>query len=61
MLVATEQFVSLARTLASVAGHPDLRILVVPHPFSTLTDAEAAAEADRRIDELVGGLLGRRA
>ena len=35
--VVTEKFVSLARNSARALGYPDLPLVVVPHPFETLS------------------------
>jgi hypothetical protein len=38
---------------------PDYPVLYMPHPLSTLTDAELQAEAQRLAGQVVQVLLGR--
>jgi hypothetical protein len=54
--VVTEAFVDLARTAARAQGRPDLRLVVLPHPFETRPPATIAADVAARLDAL-GALL----
>ncbi len=56
--VVTTEFLRLAQSLARTAGYPDLRILVVPHPFETKPIAEIEALADERASQIVNLLTG---
>ena len=51
--VVTEAFVDLARTAARAQGRPDLRLLVVPHPFEPRSPATIAADVAAHLDALV--------
>jgi hypothetical protein len=46
VLVASQVFEPLARGEASAYGYEDLKILVMPHPFGSLTRAEVTQLAD---------------
>ena len=43
--VATQEFEELARTMAANAGRPGLRLLVLPYPLDTRSEAEVRAIA----------------
>ena len=51
--VVTEKFVSLAKSAAKALGYPDLPMIVVPHPFETLSAAAIREIADEKVHELV--------
>jgi hypothetical protein len=51
--VVTEKFVSLAKASARALGYPDLPMVVVPHPFETLSAAAIREIADEKVHELV--------
>jgi len=51
--VVTEKFVSLARASAKSYGMPDLPLLIVPHPFETLSREQLEQIADDRLAECV--------
>lgn len=51
--VVTEQFVSLARTVARGLKHPDLPMVVVPHPFEMLPPEQVKRIAEDKIEEVV--------
>jgi len=57
--VVTEKFVSLAKASASAMGYRDLPLLVVPHPFETLSRERLHAIAEEKADECVA-LLTRK-
>lgn len=57
VVVATEPFVTLARLRASVSGIDRLPILVLPHPFETLSEEEIRIIARDRVDELADLIL----
>jgi hypothetical protein len=52
--VVTAVFENLARTAAGAQGHPDLRMLVLPHPLESRPDAELRALAREHVAALVG-------
>lgn len=52
-----EEFVGHARTTASFLGHPELKVLVLPYPLETLSEAELqpiAEESYPRFLTLIG-------
>lgn len=56
--VVTSEFVSLARFHAKARGFPDLPLVVVPHPFNTLSSDEVLRIAEEKFDELIACLVG---
>ncbi len=59
MTVVTDKFVSLARASAKAAGHPDLPLLVLPHPFETLPIERLHELAEATVDECVALVCAR--
>jgi hypothetical protein len=57
--ICTDHFIATAQATATVWGMPDYPVLYMPHPLSTLTDAELLAEAQRLAGQVVQVLLGR--
>ncbi|HEY1831835.1 MAG TPA: hypothetical protein VGG38_16505 [Acidimicrobiales bacterium] len=58
-IVATEHFGNLARELASSEGRPDIRLLLLPHPFEGRSEDEVrrlAREAYPRLLETLGAV-----
>ena len=53
MVVVTAVFENLGRTAARAQGHPDLRMLVLPHPMESRPDPEVRQIARDRFAELV--------
>lgn len=53
----TESFVSLARMVARSQSYPDLPMVIVPHPFETLSESRARQLADEKYLELVARLV----
>ncbi len=49
----TAVFENLARTAARAHGHPEMRMLVLPHPMESRPEAEVRAMARARLAELV--------
>ena len=49
----TQEFESLAHTMAANAGRPGLRVLVLPYPLETRPEAEVRAIARERNPELL--------
>ena len=45
VVVVTQEFEALARTMAANAGRPGLRVLVLPYPLEALPEAEVRAIA----------------
>ncbi|HWP67474.1 MAG TPA: hypothetical protein VNO26_16375 [Candidatus Limnocylindria bacterium] len=56
MVVVTEVFVNLARTAARAHGLPDLRLVALPHPLESRTEADVRAIARARMRDLLGPL-----
>ena len=53
MVVVTAVFENLARTAARAHGYPEPRLLVLPHPMESRTEAEVRAIARARFAELM--------
>jgi hypothetical protein len=53
IVVATERFVTFARTLAAVQGIDELPLLVLPYPFESLPEEQIRAIAREQASELV--------
>lgn len=58
MVIVTEAFVSLARSLARSRGCPDLSMVIVPHPFETLSETIVDGFAREKFAEILRGLTG---
>jgi hypothetical protein len=52
----TTQFESLARSISAFEGYPDLPLVVVPHPFTTLSKPEVEELADEFAEEILSRL-----
>ena len=57
MVVVTEVFANLAAQAARARGFADLRVLVLPHPMETRSEAEIVAIAGACLDEIVSRLV----
>jgi hypothetical protein len=57
--VVTKEFATLAASVAANAGRPGLRVLVLPYPLDTRSEAEVRAIADDAWPELLA-VLGAR-
>ena len=57
-MVVTSVFENLARTAARAHGYPDMRMLVLPHPMESRSEAEVRAIARERFDELLALVAG---
>jgi hypothetical protein len=57
VLIVTSEFEGLARALASHHGIPDLPMVVVPHPFNTLTHERVTTIATERAEEVIAGIV----
>ncbi|MCZ7525415.1 MAG: hypothetical protein M5U14_02915 [Acidimicrobiia bacterium] len=53
VVVVTEEFEGLARTMAANAGRPGLRVHVLPYPLDTRPEAEVRAVARDRWPAMV--------
>ena len=53
VIVITEAFLTLARSLARSRGVPDLPMVVLPHPFETLSEAAIDQFARERFGEIL--------
>lgn len=51
--VVTEKFVSLAKASAKSLGYPDLPLLIVPHPFETLSTERLQQIAAEKVAECI--------
>jgi hypothetical protein len=47
----------LSRTNATAQGFPDLALIVVPHPFGTLTESAVRAHADAIFPDIIRALV----
>jgi hypothetical protein len=54
VVVVTEVFVNLARTAARAHGHPDMRLIALPHPLESRPEQQVRAIARARAGELLG-------
>ncbi len=57
MTLGTEPFVSLAKATAQSLGFPDLPLVVLPHPFETLSQEEVRRLCDERFDEVLSKVI----
>jgi hypothetical protein len=55
--ICTDHFVTTGQAIAAVWGVPDYPVIYMPHPLSTLTDAEIQAAAQCLAEQVVGVLL----
>ena len=53
MVVVTEVFENLARTVAAAKGYRDLRVHVLPHPMESRPEGDVRAIARARFRHLV--------
>ncbi len=62
VMLVTEGFVRLAQSIARAKGHPDLPMVVLPHPIETLGSDHLVLLADAKFPEIVAKLtsLGRK-
>jgi hypothetical protein len=51
--VVTQEFESLAHTMAMNAGRPGLRVFVLPYPLETRPEVEVRAIARERFPDLL--------
>jgi hypothetical protein len=56
VVVVTAVFENLGRTAARAQGHPDLRMLVLPHPMESRPEPEVRQIARDRFAELIACL-----
>ncbi len=57
VVVVTAVFENLARTAARAQGYPDLRMLVLPHPMESRSEADVHAIVRARFDDLMALLV----
>jgi len=55
--ICTDHFRATAQATATVWGVPDYPVLYMPHPLSTLSDAEIEVQAQRLAGQVVRVLL----
>ena len=55
--ICTDHFVATGQATATVWGVPDYPVIYMPHPLSTLADAEIQAAAQRLAEQVVRVLL----
>lgn len=58
MVIVTEAFVTLARSLARSRGCPELPMVILPHPFETLSGAVVDRFARDKFAEILRSLTG---
>ena len=56
--MVTRQFESLAKSSARARGMPDLRMVVLPHPFETLPRERIRELAHEKAGEIVDAITG---
>jgi hypothetical protein len=54
--ICTDHFVATGQATAAVWGVPDYPVIYMPHPLSTLADAEIQAAAQSLAEQVVGVL-----
>ncbi|MCC6533218.1 MAG: hypothetical protein IT531_11760 [Burkholderiales bacterium] len=52
MTVCSTAFTTLAKAQAKALGHPDLPLVVIPHPFGLRRREEVCAMAQSCVDEI---------
>jgi hypothetical protein len=55
--ICTDHFVATGQATATVWGVPDYPVIYMPHPLSTLADAELQAAAQSLAEQVVHVLL----
>ena len=55
--ICTDHFVATGQATATVWGVPDYPVIYMPHPLSTLADAEIQAAAQSLAEQVVQVLL----
>ena len=58
MAIATDEFMTAARTQASALGRPDHDAVYVEHPIQDQTESAIRARADATIEAIVARLTG---
>jgi hypothetical protein len=56
-IICTDHFVATGQATATVWGVPDYPVIYMPHPLSTLADAELQAAAQSLAEQVVHVLL----
>ena len=59
MVIATQQFLQLARQSAAQSGLVDARLAVVAHPIGGVSEALLEKRADAVTEDVMSRLLGR--
>ena len=54
--ICTDHFIATGQATAAVWGVPDYPVIYMPHPLSTLTDAEIQAAAYNLVEQVVSVL-----
>jgi hypothetical protein len=55
--ICTDHFVATGQATAALWGVPDYPVIYMPHPLSTLTEAEIQVAAQRLAEQVVHVLL----
>ena len=58
MLISTEPFLDVCRSMAQMGGLPDMRWAVVEHPLGSATDDELRARAKAATDQFIAIVTG---
>ena len=53
MLISTEPFLDVCRSMAEMGGIPDMRWAVVEHPLGSTTDDELQSRAKSATDQFI--------
>ena len=56
--IVSDQFVTLARTVAKAKGLANLTLVVIPHPVGGLEPEKVREKADKSIDLVINAITG---
>jgi hypothetical protein len=54
--IVSDQFVTLARTVAKAKGLANLTLVVIPHPVGGIEPEKVREKADKSIDLVIGAI-----
>lgn len=60
MTIVSTAFLGLAQAQAKALGCPDLRMIVIPHPYKTLTAEQVRELSQRIVNDVVFQLTAQR-
>lgn len=56
VVICTDEFVSLGKSIAEFLGMPTLKIVVIPHPLGGLKQEDVLQRAQGAFEEIAGAL-----